>query len=94
MRNIEYIGDLIERTLADESYEEVNESHNKEKMMILIKNAMERLLTDRQNECFVMYYYDNMPMADIAKELGLHKSTVSRHISAVKKKLEFLQEFF
>ena len=37
MRNIEYIGDLIERTLADESYEEVNESHNKEKMMILIK---------------------------------------------------------
>ncbi len=55
---------------------------------------MERLLTDRQNECFVMYYYDNMRMADVAKELGLHKSTVSRHISAVKKKLEFLQEFF
>ena len=44
-------------------------------------------LTDRQIECVVMYYINEMTEEEIAEELGIHHTTVSQHIEYAKKKL-------
>jgi len=44
-------------------------------------SALAEELTPRQQEMVQMYYVDQMLMADIAEELGVNISTVSRTIS-------------
>ena len=51
-------------------------------------------LTNRQRDCILMYYYDNMKMKDIAKKLSLSPSTVTRHIKAAKVKLKNIAKYF
>ncbi len=93
MRNVYAVGEYIDK-IADNSYNEENVTNNKEEMKRLLKNAMNRVLTERQKRCICMYYFDNMRIEDIGKELGLHKSTVSRHITAARKKLALMKLFF
>lgn len=50
--------------------------------------AVQSELTDRQRDCIVMYYFQNMKMKDIAESLCLSKSTVTRHIQSAKRKLK------
>lgn len=42
--------------------------------------ALEEELTDKQRRVIKMYYIDEIKMVDIAKELGVNVSTVSRTI--------------
>lgn len=53
----------------------------------LLHQVIDTKLTDRQRECLQMYFYRRMTVEAIARECGLHKSTVSRHISAAKAKI-------
>ncbi len=45
-----------------------------------VRQALEHELTPRQRQLVNMYYIEQMQMQDIADELGLHISTVSRTI--------------
>ena len=45
-----------------------------------LKTAMDRELTERQRQLVYMYYIEQMRMQDIADELNLHISSVSRTI--------------
>ena len=52
------------------------------------RKAIETELTPRQRQLIYMYYLEQKRMQDIADELGLHISSVSRTIKRGKKRLE------
>lgn len=57
-----------------------------EMMRQMTKILVDALLTSRQREIFMLYYGKQMTMGEIAKTLGLSKSTVSRtHKRAVER---------
>jgi RNA polymerase sigma-70 factor (ECF subfamily) len=66
--------------------------------MALMKSELRRCLTEkltpRQRQVIIMYYYDNMKMEAIAKELGVNVSTVCRTIHRGRGRIErHLKEF-
>lgn len=66
----------------------------RERMKKILSRAIRHGLTERQRVCVVKYYLEGMQMKDIARELGLSKSTVSRHISAAKLKLRKVASYY
>lgn len=50
--------------------------------------AINSELTKRQRQLIGMYYIEQMPMQDIADELGLHISSVSRTIKRGRERLK------
>ena len=66
----------------------------RERMKKIMYRAIRHGLTDRQRVCVMKYYLEGMQMKDIAAELGLSKSTVSRHITAAKLKLRKVASYY
>ena len=64
-----------------------------EKMKRMLKNAMDRMLTEKQKRCLIMYYFEHLNMREIAECLGVNKSTVSKHIKAASNNLRKLRAF-
>lgn len=52
-----------------------------------VQECMTILLTQRQSDCFIMYYTSDMTEKEISENLGISVSTVSRHLKAARKKL-------
>lgn len=55
--------------------------------MRIAAEAIERSLTPKQREQVKLYYICQMPMKDIAQELGINPSTVSRSLKSAREKL-------
>lgn len=70
-----------------------NEKEYKRLLNILSK-VVAGELTSRQRECVVMRYYKNLTVTQIAGELGVGKSTISRHISKAKKRLYKILNYY
>lgn len=66
---------------------ECRDSETKKLIAKSIIRCIETQLTEKQRRCFTMYVFDGIPQKEIAKELGLNSSTVSRHVKAAKTKL-------
>lgn len=67
-----------------------NANDNEEQMDRLLRNlrkAMEEELTPRQRQMIKMRFYQNMNGAEIAKELRLNRSTVSRTLRRAQARL-------
>lgn len=67
------------------SYERYLRSSNDNKseiqrMKVFVRKAMENEVTDRQKQCLCEYYLKGKSMKQIAQELNIHPSAVSRHI--------------
>lgn len=63
---------------------EADRTDNRETIERLLRNlpmALMEELTDRQRQLLLMRYSRGMSVSDIAREVGLNKSTVSRTIS-------------
>ena len=54
----------------------------------LVRCAMQEELTPRQRQLAEMHFLRQMPVGDIALELGLSPSTVSRTLSRARKNLK------
>ena len=82
--------------LSYKYWESKGNSNTKEirRMIKFIKNAMNKVLTPSQNACITMSYLQNMTGKEIAIELGLSESTVSRHIKAGLKRLKDVSELY
>lgn len=65
-----------------------------ERMKKILYRAIRHELTDRQRECITMFYLNGMKMKDIASQLGLSTSTVSRHISSATRKLRKVASYY
>ena len=67
---------------------------DKKRMMAFLQNASEKCLTGRQKKCFFDYYLYGQKQKDIAFELNVSKSTVSRHISKAREKLQSFAQLY
>ncbi len=82
-RASEWIGDLT-------VWNRQNAADNSERLERLRRNlrrARERELTPRQRQLVDLYYDQGMNIPQIAEELGLHRSTVSRTLRRAKDRL-------
>lgn len=61
---------------------------NYEKMVNSIKNIIKGELTEKQRSCILLYYGERIKMKDIANQLGMGISSVSRHIKKAKERLK------
>ncbi len=59
-----------------------------ERMRSALLKAINTELTERQKYILTEYYFNRRTMTDIATELGITKSTVSRHISRARDRLK------
>ena len=66
----------------------------RERMKHILTRAIRRELTDRQRDCITMYYLEGMKMKDIATAMHLSRSTVTRHIQSVTRKLQRIASYY
>lgn len=81
---------LFMNYLADGS---TNKSERNQMKQILSK-AIFSELTDKQRICIIEHYLNEKKQKDIAFELGVNVSTVSRHINAGKRKLKNIASYY
>lgn len=66
----------------------------RERMKQILVRAIRHELTDRQRECVTRYYLEGMKMKDIARVMGLSRSTVTRHIQSAIRKLRKVASYY
>lgn len=64
------------------------------KLLQILSKVMLGELTKRQRECITMRYYKKLTVTQIACELGVGKSTVSRHITKAKERLHKILKYY
>ena len=60
--------------------------------LITLFEYYKSLLTNKQKEYFIDYYYDNLTMDEIAINDNISKNAVSKQIKIIKDKLNFYEE--
>ena len=72
---------------------ETNRDKIKE-MKSLLYEAIDSGLTEKQKYCMVEYFLKNRTMENIAEELNCNKSTVWKHITRAKKRLQGITRYY
>lgn len=67
---------------------------NKNALLKLIKLVMENELTDKQRQVVILVKLNGLSSKEAARELNLSESTVSRHLSAAKRKFDNAYKYF
>lgn len=58
-----------------------------QRMLAVLRRAMEQELTPRQLDCVKYYYFQKCTMEDTAGQLGIVASSVSRHLKRARSRL-------
>ena len=82
-RASEWIGDLTVWTRQNAG----DNSERLERLRRNLRQARERELTPRQRQMLELYYDQGMTIPQIAGEMGLHRSTVSRTLRRARDRL-------
>ena len=69
-------------------------SESRRKMKEIISKAIVTELTDMQRICLTEHYLNDKKQKEIASELGLNASTVSRHIAKARRKLQNIASYY
>ncbi|MDD6988340.1 sigma-70 family RNA polymerase sigma factor [Ruminococcus sp.] len=69
-------------------------SESRRRMKEIISKAIVTELTDMQRICLTEHYLNDKKQKEIASELGLNASTVSRHISSARRKLQNIASYY
>jgi RNA polymerase sigma factor (sigma-70 family) len=95
LRKIIHLNDSFEENPSLEIFLDSGLTNHREvdKARYMLDNAIETMLTEKQKRCVKMHYYQEKSMRDIAKELGVNPSTVTRTIQSAKKRLSLLSYF-
>lgn len=64
------------------------------KMVCLLRNIVKEELTERQKQCIFLYYGEKMKMKDIAGEMGICISSVSRHIKRAQIRIKRTMKYY
>lgn len=92
---INFTGQNINKIFYDQQTK--NGSTNDEsikRMKKILFSAINSELTDKQRLCLIEYYINGKKGKDIAEELALNPSTVSRHIAIARKKLQHIASYY
>ena len=63
-------------------------AEKRKRLKKLLETGIKSELTERQKTCIMRYYAENTPAEEIAKELGITKATVYKHIRSGRKRLK------
>lgn len=75
----------------------VDRTDNADKIKIMkeiLSKAISSELTQMQRVCLVEHYINEKKQKQIAEELGLNASTVSRHIASARRKLQNIASYY
>ena len=97
MQTIEF--SITEKNLNKIFYKKLSTYKNTNTKKIKLMKEMlfkmiESELTENQKKCIIDYYVNGKKEKEIALDMGIDPSTVSRHISAGKKKLKRVASYF
>lgn len=67
---------------------------SRKRMKEILSKAICSELTEMQRLCLTEYYLNEKKQKQIAFELGLNASTVSRHISSARRKLQNIASYY
>lgn len=95
MRNFVNMNEYIDNMVSYKLYNQSGISNSNDVNMAkdLLLNAIDTVLTEKQKKYVKMHYFMDKPMNQIAKELGVNPSTVTRTIQSAKKRLSILSFF-
>lgn len=65
-----------------------------EHLLTQMNDALEKELTERQYQVVAMHFYQKMGVTQIARELHLNPSTVSRTLQRATQRLRHVLEYF
>ncbi len=89
--SLEVFGDRL--PLRYSVFSEGDNSRRIQKLKQGLKTVMDSELSDRQREVVDMFYFKRMNVTEISKEMGLNKSTVSRHLNRAVQKLSLAMKY-
>lgn len=92
-----YLDKFTESLISISNYrDDITDSNDKnyEKMVNSIRNIIKGELTEKQRSCILLYYGERIKMKDIANQLGMGISSVSRHIKKAKERLKKTMEYY
>ena len=96
MKNIIHITDNNKhKIMVDSGFIQgsTNES-SRERMKKILSMAVLNELTERQRICIIDYYFNGKKQKEIAENLGIDSSTVSRHIIKARDKLRHIASYY
>ena len=74
--------------MAQKSDANAENGSRRARLLRLTRLLIDTELTERQRSCIVEHLINGKKQKEIAKEMNINESTVSRHIAAGKKKLQ------
>lgn len=72
----------------------VDDSRKRERLLQVVNKATQNELTPRQQQMVQMHFFEGRSMADVARTLGVNKSTVSRVIKAAQRRIAPCVRYF
>ena len=76
------------------SAEENDGNPQMERLTARLTDAIEKELTDRQRQIIILHFYRKMGVSQIARELQLNPSTVSRTLHRATQRLRRILDYF
>ncbi len=70
------------------------DSRRKQKMLAALGKILRQELTEKQRQAATLYYFRQMTVPQIARQLGVNKSTVSRHLQAARNKIALCMKYW
>ena len=64
-----------------------------QQILRVLRHAMDQELTQRQRDCVNQYYFEKRKMEDVARDLGVSTSAVSRHLKKARGRLARVMEY-
>lgn len=87
--------DLIERYVGGNDFtEEIRDNHNeREQMLRTLVSVMKGELTQRQQDCVRLYYFEGMKMHQIAAEFGVQTPAISRNLKRARTRMQTVLQY-
>ena len=84
--------DLIENYVGrnDRTDEPADNRSERKKLLQVLSNVMEGELTQRQQQCVRLYYFEGMKMHQIAEVIGVQTPAVSRQLKRARNRLHMV----
>ena len=84
--------DLIENYVGcnDRTDEPADNRREREQMLRVLSNVITGELTQRQQQCVRLYYFEGMKMHQIADVMGVQTPAVSRHLKRARNRLHMV----
>lgn len=60
--------------------------------LTILFDYYEKLLTEKDCECFKAYYFDNLSLAEVAELTDISRNAIHKRLKKIEEKLEFYED--